>query len=299
MNKKIVFALLMCIISAGIKAQNIPNGGFETWMTMGPFETVQGWIHPPVVSKSTDMHSGTYAVMLKTDTFYNPQTMTLDTIAGFCSTGTPGMGPGNPGISGYVFTDRPDSLTGWFKYAPALNDSFYISVYLSFWDPFLNAQESIAYSSFLGGASASYTRFSFPLNYSSPNSPDTAIIFMRSSNPSNAAQNFIGSQLLVDDLAFVTNTINGIESATSNQKLNLNVAPNPACDFIRVNLSKQVDGPIEVTLTDLLGRTVYTNNFGGEIKSFEINTNVLFNGHYVLRLRYNEEIISKKISIIK
>ena len=226
MTKKFLTSLmLLWLLIFQVNAQNIPNAGFESWSVVGPFESANGWGGPPSVSKSTDMHSGAFAIKLVTDTFTNPQLQTLDTLPGICYTGTQGMGPGNPGVKGYAFTDRPDSIIGLFKYAPNLNDSFIIKVDISRWDITNNVRENIGSAILSGAAANNYTRFSLPISYNSNAIPDSAVIELSNTNLIPPAAAILGSVLLVDDLAFVTNATSGIKS---NNQSEINLYPNPA-----------------------------------------------------------------------
>jgi hypothetical protein len=225
--------LLSALISASLSvySQTIPNNGFETWATTppAPFESAEGWAGGPSISKSTNAHSGSFALKLETAVFTNPNNGETDTISGNAFTGTPGMGPGMPGTPGFAFTARPDSLTGWYTFSPIGNDMNEIRVTLSRWDAITLQREEIANTVFSCNPSELYSRFSFPIQYNSSNTPDTAAIEIRSSN-SPIEVPILGSIMLVDDLEFTSVDQTGFTVVESSSALHF--FPNPAKDFL-------------------------------------------------------------------
>lgn len=224
--KKLLLVFLIASFQM-VVAQNIPNQSFENWTLGGPFETPNEWAGSPAVNKTTIAHAGTYAVELKSDIFNNPMTGNTDTIPGRFNTGQQGTGPGQPGLSGYAFTNRPDSFTGWYKYSRVGNDAFIVRVTLWRWNDTTKLKEIIADEIFQGGPAAQYTRFSMPINYNSNKLPDSANIEFISSN-SMPPQFVLGSVLIIDDLYFITKNKNGINS----HQQQFACYPNPCTDFI-------------------------------------------------------------------
>ena len=253
MNKPLFLIAFLSSISFLASSQSIPNNGFETWATNppAPFETVEGWAGGPSISKSTNAHSGSFAMQLQTAVFTNPNTGTTDTIPGNAFTGTPGTGPGMPGTPGFAFTNRPDSLTGWYTFSPVGNDMNEIRVTLSRWDATNLQREEIANTVFSCNPSDIYTRFSFPIQYSSINIPDTASIEIRSSNAPMEAI-ILGSILLVDDLEFTSADQTGfsvVEPSSSFQFF-----PNPANDIL--NISNKTNAQMKIE--NALGQVIET-----------------------------------------
>jgi len=75
--------------------------------------------------------------------------------------------------------------------------------------------------------------------------------------------------------------------------------PNPANDFLNIELSDLSLGAEKIYLTDISGRTLYQSNFGGGIKSESINVRNLASGMYILQLKTtNEETVSRKKIIV-
>jgi hypothetical protein len=282
--------LLSVLISASLSvySQTIPNNGFETWAITppAPFESAEGWVGGPSISKSTNAHSGSFALQLETAVFTNPNNGETDTIPGNAFTGAPGAGPGMPGTPGFAFTNRPDSLTGWYTYSSVGNDVNEIRVTFSRWDAISLQREEIANSVFSCNPSDIYTRFSFPIQYSSSNTPDTASIEIRSSN-SPMETPILGSILLVDDFEFTSTDQTGFSHIETSPSFR--IFPNPANDFL--NVSSKNKGQIKII--NALGQTMESIQLNA-ISNIRISTSKYPNGIYFI---VNEGKFSSKFIV--
>jgi hypothetical protein len=253
--KRILFFLNALLISFHSIAQ-IPNAGFETWISAGSFEDALDWTSfnqytqfasVTTVSKTNDAHSGTFAARTETISFFNSLTGTQDTVPGIMITGTDILSP----VTGFPFSFRPDSMSAWFKYAPAGADFAGIGVILSKWNSSSGARDYIASGEIsIFSAAANYTYDSAPLSYFMPDVPDTAFIYISSSNGSIA---FPGSVLIVDDISFVT--LVGIEKIKSNS-FDAVAFPNPANENIRFHLPYASE--YLITIFDVTGKQIKT-----------------------------------------
>jgi hypothetical protein len=274
------FAASICTINA----QVVPNSSFETWSQNGPFETPSNWNVSPAASKSTDAHTGTYSLQLKTGIFTNPQTQTIDTIPGMAVTGQQGMGPGNQGANGYPFASRPDSLFFWYKYQAQNNDSFVVRINLTKWNS--NARDVISDLIFKAAASSKYTRVAIAIPYLLNSVPDSASIQILSSL--SPRENLIlGSTLLIDDIGFVSNN-SSIEQDISNSNPRILIYPNPCANTLR--LSDFISDYIKVI--DIYGAVVFEQNTQGK-DSFELSTMSFAPGIYFIVL--NDGVFHKII----
>jgi len=272
MKKLVLFTILF--ITTHAFAQTIPNPGFETWATSGPFLAPSGWGISPNVLQSTQAHSGSYALQCVVDTFTNPMTATLDTIPGVAYTGAQSMMPPGPGstIGGYAFTGAPDSLTGYYKFQTLATDSFTISVILYYWDSSAGNRTIVGQSMFSSGRKDSlYSRFSMPVNYSSSTAADSALITIMSANPQSGAH--LGTSLWVDDLAFISNTT--AVTTIVNPGTTAKIFPNPFSDQLSV---LQNAGIKYVTLTNILGQEVLRGT------TETLNTSGLTDGIYFITI---------------
>ncbi len=89
--------------------------------------------------------------------------------------------------------------------------------------------------------------------------------------------------------------LNNIEK-TENK---INVYPNPAGDFMAVQMTDLAKESVDVELYDITGKKIATTILyqGSTIAYFDTRT--LYNGDYVVKLINGNEIYSKKISIVK
>ena len=117
MKKIIIILYVLITLTITTKAQ-IPNSGFENWITIGSYENPNGWATTNsfstgafyAVTKSTDHYpatAGYYSIRIENDTALLPAYSGL----GIIETGAIGtMHPAFP-IAGH-----PTSLTGYYKY---------------------------------------------------------------------------------------------------------------------------------------------------------------------------------------
>ena len=220
----IIFALL---IINGTLSQQLENSGFEQWENVGTGEEEPlSWsstktsdnsslngLAPQVISRSTDAHTGTYAAKLvnKNVPFVNIVANGILT-NGIIHTTT------NPQDS-YVYTDvnssdhsqpftsYPDSIVGWYKYAPQGNDVGNIQVLIhgSYGQLPIDASTSIiALAEFDFSANSNWTRFSTPfIYYPTINNPSYILCNISAGDSTQAVAN---SELKIDDLELIYNT---------------------------------------------------------------------------------------------
>ena len=268
--------LSLAIITASIcnlNGQSVPNSSFENWSQNGPFETPNNWNVSPAASKSTDAHTGTYSLQLKTGIFTNPQTQAIDTIPGMAVTGQQGMGPGNQGTNGYSFGARPDSLVFWYKYQAQNNDSFVVRLNLTKWNS--GVKDMISDLVFLGGATTKYTRVAIAIPYLLNSQPDTATIQIVSSL--SPRENLIlGSTLLIDDIGFISNS-SAVEQNTINNNVQVSIYPNPFNNSLTIDNFKSDN----IKLIDIYGAVVLEQNTQ-DLDTIQISTSSLAAGIYFI-----------------
>ena len=219
----IIFALL---IINGTLSQQLENCGFDQCENVGTGEEEPlSWsstktsdnsslngLAPQVISRSTDAHTGTYAAKLvnKNVPFVNIVANGILT-NGIIHTTT------NPQDS-YVYTDvnssdhsqpftsYPDSIVGWYKYAPQGNDVGNIQVLLhgSYGQLPVDASTSIiALAEFDFSANSNWTRFSTPfIYYPTINNPSYILCNISAGDSTQAVAN---SELKIDDLELIYN----------------------------------------------------------------------------------------------
>ncbi len=194
-----------------LSAQQIPNQGFETWASVGfpAYQNPTGWgnlngstylggigVLTCERGSGADAHSGSYSMKLTSKTVLGLGDAPGITVTGTINTSTQAL------EGGFVYTQRPDFMAGWYKYSPQPSDNAEIRITL--WKRTAGVREEIGEGVILPNiAVASFTRFLVPITYTSANAPDSAQILLISTNTSNIK---IGSMLIVDDLEFVSCT---------------------------------------------------------------------------------------------
>ena len=81
----------------------------------------------------------------------------------------------------------------------------------------------------------------------------------------------------------------------------LSIFPNPAVDMTNVQLNLTDNTNVTISMVNALGQVVYTNNLG-EVsgnQNVEINTTDLEEGIYLVNIQVGDDVITKRISVIK
>ena len=214
------------VVASNATGQNVatPNAGFENWTQVGNHFDPNDWntLNPSTgiigvftCTRATgaDVHSGTYAIKLTTKTVFGI------TANGIASTATLITTPPYGVTGGIPYTERPDSIVGWYMYAPASTaDSGFIQFVL-----LGAANDTIGFVRYTTPNTpvSTYTRFSAPVNYFSPATPVLSYWILSSSGPVTPVAS---SALIVDDIDLVFDPSGISESgATSNFHLSGNV----------------------------------------------------------------------------
>lgn len=237
-------------------AQQMPNGGFESWVDQGVYEEPSGWATlnpvsflgaPISATSSSDAAEGSFSLKLENTVFDIDQDGNDDVLPGIAYIGTLDL-LNQALLDGVDFTYRPDSLYGWTKYAPnSAEDGFIIQVQLTKWDPVSEGRETIAEGEYLSfDASSTFEQFGIELSYLSEEGPDTLSIFII--NTINEAAS-VGTELWADDFEF---TYSQQASLVENSNDYFKVYPIPAEDqlFIRSNKGETIE------IVDLAGNMI-------------------------------------------
>ena len=186
-------------------------------------------------------------------------------------------------------TDKPDSLVGWYKYAPQSGDKGKVEVLFHTNAVEGKLPENGSTAHHIGSgiinfttANSTWTRFSFPINYTSTVTPNYFLMVATAGDELNAVEN---SELWLDDLAFVYNPPLSIEEVeipftiySSQNQLNLKI-------LNAFNLGS-------VQLLSLDGKTVWQSNEITTTNSFTPNIST---GIYIYQLLIDGKIYSGKI----
>ena len=236
--KKNLISLIafICGIIMTTNAQ-IPNSGFENWTSGDP----DGWATSNVfpislinITQTTDNHSGSYAVRGEVVNFQ----------------GTP-MGPviqSGPGGTGFPISEQYHSFELYYKFTSVDGDKFSVNVGLEK-DGNPIAQGAAA----LPSTVSTYTHLTVPLNYTTNDVPDLAIIQISITGPVTGSDYHLGSVMFVDDLLFSLTT--GIENISVSDLIG-RCYPNPSADIINISLNENVSVEVILNVFDTYGKEV-------------------------------------------
>ena len=294
MKKIFTLFSILSVAITGLIAQT-PNAGFETWSTTGfpSYAAATGWDSPNsqtaitgifvcIKAGSADVHSGNAAVKLIT------KNVLATDAPGIVTTGTLPTAQGNPITGGVAYTQRPDSIVGWYKYTSVSGDNGFFA-----FDLFGAGgnTDTIGIGSFATPASTvgTYTRFSAPIIYKSTNPVVSCLWIACSSNNGTAAK--VGSTLYADDLGVV---LNPATSVTESERMNVTIGPNPASDYILI--SNVSGAKANFFLSDVTGRVVAEERILGT--DHLISINALPDGIYMYALKGENEFAVKTGKLI-
>ena len=272
-----------------------PTFSFETWTGSGTTIEPKGWISQnyvttftgdpaSVLQDSVTPHGGKYAMKITSLTMGTPITGLPNPI-GLAGTGAV------VGLTklkfGFPYTARPATISFWYKYAPAANDS--LDILVSIWNGGPTTHDTIAAVAWRDGATVnSYTQKTLTFIYNptfASEFPDSMAIMFSSTKLFNPNYSLClncgkaGSTLWVDDINL--SGINGINEYPSSNGVIL--YPNPANEF--VNISVDANDAVSAIVYDATGRVAsispaFEQMTGANRKTGKINTSDLAVGLY-------------------
>ncbi len=285
MKKTLITSLLVSVSFLTINAQTQPpNIDFEDWETLnGPisnqYEEPVGYgtsnectalINQFAVTKSTDAHSGSYSVRMETfQAFGNVKANGIITTAQLVC-----LAAGGGQEGGISYTEEyPDSLIGWYKYAPANNDSAYSQImFLS-----NNDQDTACFTRLDLHEAAEWTRFSVAICPGVMGSAEKLSLFFSSSwGDGGLGQAEVGSVLFIDDIEFLTTV--GIDEIPTESTWN--VYPNPVQGELNVQVLRGMQAEIEIL--DVTGKRLKVQKVNESNQTIDLSD--LTTGVYVYRL---------------
>lgn len=226
-----IFTLVTLMSSFGASLsfgqQQVKNPGFEDWEEIrSEVEEPVHWnsikntdgsratkrMAPEVASRTSEAHSGKLALKL-----VNKSTMgiiangmltngaihgEMDKSKSYVYTDTSNASFSTP------FTSRPDSVTGWYRYAPAENDSAMVVILLH--DGYVTLPDHGTKSNWVGGIKLMlpstggevWMRFSAPISYFRDSAPEYILVVFSAGNRQQAVE---GSVAYFDDLRLIYN----------------------------------------------------------------------------------------------
>ncbi len=201
----------------------------------------------------------------------------------------------------FTWTTKPARFQGYYMSFPVANDSSAAIILLSKWNTVSHRRDTIAYNRLVfHGTVSTYTQFDESITYrDAVTMPDSITVLLLSCAGYNASFMMasvgqIGSKAYYDDVT-ITN-VAGMEYMLM-PEVNVKITPNPAHDFIRVDLSEVVtNGTFEVYNTS--GKLFCKEPLSG--RTLNMSVGGLQNGAYYYKvtdgtktLNTGEFIVSK------
>lgn len=250
----------------------IPNPGFESWSGLPGNETPTGWVTSNIpgfvvpITKTATAHSGSLA--LRGDVM---------NVLEF------GLYP--PYFwSHFPYTQRPGALTGYYKFTSISNDSLVIFTVL-----YKQSLSVIVATGEMGTTAnlTAFTKFSIPLEYYSPENPDTAWIEVTIGNGSGDTLH-LGTGYVFDDLAFEGSPtgVSQLEARPTAFALDQNY-PNPFNPETAIRYDVPVASLVRLSVYNPLGQEVaLLVNEQEPAGSYQVkfNAHTLPSGMYFYRL---------------
>ncbi len=309
MKRSLLLAVVILQGSILMAQQQLENSSFENWENVGsPTEEPTEWSSiktsddnfinssaPQVCERDNGAHTGSYCVKLENKSVF-----------GVVATGTVTNGRAHGDFTpenGYVFTDasdsdwntpftdRPDSLVGWYKYAPASGDKAKVEAIIH--SGAAKNPENGTASNFVGRArfvtnasASSWTRFSVPFAYFN-NNASSHILLVLTSGDSTIAK--AGSIAFYDDIELIYNPVS-VSEIEASQIVTYHNASNICVQLPEVNGNNIVGN-----IYDLQGRLVSSKqNLKQGINYFELPK---YDGIYLVNLNIDGKLITKKLVI--
>ncbi|NVO01246.1 MAG: PCMD domain-containing protein [Bacteroidetes bacterium] len=304
MKKSLLTFITICFLLVPVlKAQQLPNNGFETWTNANkPASWDASNISVPpfvdykvVYQETTGSHSGSNCVKMESKEYtafgITRIVPSFITLGKFWFTTIPQAGGYSEGI---VFTTRPDSLKLFYKYSKVANDTG--AVVFESWKG-VHTTLVAGDTTYITANAPSWTELKIPLGYHSALNPDSLNIVLSASHLYNANVIASLSTLWVDDISLVYGTVS-INEIEFND--NFWVSYNVYSSELLVNYKTEKDVNTSIVIYSIDGKLISKTDrlFNNEIQ--KINISDLKNGNYILTLSTSNGILkSQKFSIFK
>ncbi len=311
MNKILLFIIISFSFSFSYTQSQLENPGFEEWeeVLTGIFEPKE-WsslktsdnsslssMAPVVCEKSTDAHSGSFSVKLT-----NVSSLVV-------ANGTVTNGRVHPNLItslAYMYTDtlneqwntpltyRPDSIAGWYKYAPKTGDSLEVKSILHRGfgkqpdDNYLNNWIAVAHFKSNLKTGNQWARFSAPFVYYSDNTPQYILVILNSGNGYNPVA---GSVTYFDDIELIYNNTAMLKKQFSVSTDYIYTLGN---QYIVIQ-SQQYEQYKYLKINDITGRVVWSCRITAD--HIDISQSNLKKGIYLVSLSGNNVMLTQKVVI--
>ena len=296
MKKRLLSILGASAMVFAVNAQptQVVNGGFENWENLqGPisntYDEPVDWsssnectaiVNQFSVIQSADAHSGSSSVMLETKatSFQGVIANGIVTTGNMICLAQGGGQEGGSDFHAYGGTTRsfPDSIIGWYKYAPVDMDSAYAQI---MWLR-NNDDDTLCYTRIDFHAQATWKRFSVAFCPGDVNQPEKlSMLFSSSWGDGSLGEAVVGSVLHIDDLEFYYPS--DVSIGDELESINWSVYPNPVAGELNIQVAQGQEANIEVL--DVTGKRVKFSRVSDEKSTLDLST--LVSGIYLFQIK--------------
>jgi hypothetical protein len=234
--RQIILIIPICLAALSVVSAQIPNAGFESWVSGSPIEWTTNNVPPYLmpVTQSGDAHSGTSAMQGTVISYF---TVSYPPIA----------------WSGFPVSTAHGSLNGWYKFSPVGGDEIEVGVII-----FENGSPVAAGGLSWGTSASGYTPFSVPITPSAITADSAWIeILIIPSNSSDSVH--FGSTFIIDDLSFgATTSVQESNSANPGMFTLSQNYPNPFNPSTKIAYQIPANGMVRLEVYNILGKTLAT-----------------------------------------
>jgi hypothetical protein len=304
--KQTLLVIMAAVLASYTNAQQqLQNPGFEDWEEEGTSEAepvnwsslktadALAFTAPEVLSKVTG-RTGDWAAMLEVKSIFSILANGIMTNGRVHADFTPANGyvftdASDPQWS-TLFTDRPDSLTGWYKFAPESGDIGKIEIILHTGTAGELPRPGGTTANEIGNVrynfttpQTDWTRFSQPFNYYSTDAPEYVLTTITSGD-STISKN--GTKLWIDDLELIYNSdlTAGIKEYSSQE-----MAINGSNGYLYFGVES--DEEVFYSIADVTGKVIQSGRAQSKTPfSHE-------SGIYFIQVETRKETFTKKLYI--
>jgi hypothetical protein len=280
--------LLPLLLIAFTATAQVPNHGFENW-TGGLPDSCATNNMPPLyttITKSTTAYKGSFALKGEVVT-YATVAMSPYLIAGF-------------GGQGFAIKSRPGSLQGYYQFSSQEGDAFSVTVM---------AYKGGATGTLVGGgavmllgAHSTYTQFSVPFEYFTPDVPDFCKATFLIARDGGAPHT--GTYYLLDEVTLSATggtSVQNSEPTPVSFELGQNY-PNPFNPSTTFSFSLPANSLVTLSVYDAFGReaaVVFSGEMPAGRHSRQWNASGLPSGMYFYRLKAGAFSETKRFVLLK
>ena len=294
----LLLLFLASLVFSQVKAQApIPNGNFEMWDDFTTYMNPTQWDTPnpetslvgiTVVSQeSVDVYDGAFSARLETKTvisFIAPGLLTLGEFSvDFVTTEITIEG-------GVPYTDMPEKLTGYYKYAPVDNDSWFITAIFTKWNTTTSETDTVGGATFVGSsATDEWLLFASDIIWWAGIAPDSMNIIVASSDIDVPQP---GSVLLLDKTGFD----DGVGFDETSLENSINFFHNQRDNQLNLQYNFDASRNVEVIIYNVMGQQLMNiSELSVQNYTQTIHLDDLKSGIYMVEVNDGKEKLVKKI----